>query len=107
MWVWHIFGKTIITKGVDILTLRKKWKLLSRTQQFELLEIKRYFIQDRDIETRNFMTRKNYLFSNCTKTFALEYQNRTVRVVDWINLNDAEFLITTLGLTNRPTTRMH
>ena len=96
MWLWHTVGKTVIIKGLDILIVRKKI-LFSRPRQFEIFEIKRFFIQDRDIETTNFMTRKNYLFTNCTKTFAFEYKNKIIRAVDWININDAEFLMKKLS----------
>ena len=97
MWLWHTVGKTVITKGIDILLISKRGIIFSRPKQFEIFEIKRFFIQNRDIERSNFMTRKNYLFSNSTKTFAFEYRNEIIRAVDWININDANFLMKKIG----------
>jgi hypothetical protein len=96
IWLWQTIGKTIITKENDILTIRKKWMLFSRLKQFEIFEIKKFFIQNSDMNRINIIARKNHLFPRPTKTFAFEYKNKIIRAVDCININDAEFLLAKL-----------
>ena len=93
MWLWHTIGKTKISVQNNILTIKKQNDLFSKQKHFELKKVQNIHIQNRDIERTQFIIRRNYLFSNKTKTVAFIYEHRTIRMVDWLDLIDATFVL--------------
>jgi len=96
MWLWHAMGKTSISIQNDQLTLWRQHDIFSKSKQFELGKIQNLHIQNRDIERSAYFVRPNYLFSDETKTIAFEYENRTIRAVDWLTSTDANWVMSRL-----------
>lgn len=77
----------------NVLTIQKQNDIFSKRKYFELNKIKNLHVQNRDIEKTPYFTRRNYLFTDKTKTVAFEYEHKTIRAVDWLNITDANFVI--------------
>ena len=96
MWLWHAVGKTRISIQNNLLTIWKQHDIFSKLKQFELGKIHNLHIQNRDVERSAYYIRPNYLFTDETKTIAFEYDGRVIRAVDWLNINDANWVISRL-----------
>jgi hypothetical protein len=97
-WLWHAAGKTKIYIQNNGLIIWRQNDIFSKTKRFELIKISNLHIQNRDIERTPYYIRRNYLFTNKTKSIAFEYEARTIRVVDWLNASDADFVLNKLNL---------
>lgn len=95
-WLWHAFGKTIISIEGNTLAIRKQMDIFIKPKLFQIDKIKYLHIQNRDIETTMYFTRRHYLFSDKTRTIAFEYENRIVRAVDWLDADDAFYVFNKL-----------
>jgi len=98
MWLWHTVGRTKISIQNNKLTILKQNDIFSKQKHFKLDKIQNLHIQNRDIEKTPYFTRRNYLFTDKTKTIAFEYENRTIRAIDWLNINDANCVMNKLKL---------
>lgn len=96
MWLWHTVGQTKIFIQNNTLTIRKQNDLFAKQKNFDLNKIQNLHIQNRDIEKTQFFTRRNYLFTDKTKTIAFMYEHKTIRAVDWLNITDANFVFNKL-----------
>ncbi|AEW00140.1 hypothetical protein A4D02_28600 [Niastella koreensis] len=93
MWLWHTIGQTKIVIENGVLAIQKQNYIFSKRKQFELNKIQNLHIQNRNIEKTPYFTRRNYLFTDKTKTISFEYEHKTIRAVDWLNIADANFVI--------------
>ena len=96
MWLWHTVGKTSISVQNGRLTIWKQNDIFSKAKQFDLDKIQNLHILNRNIEKSAYYIRPNYLFTDETKSIAFEYENSTIRVVDWLNMNDANWVVSRL-----------
>ena len=96
MWLWHTIGQTKILVENNMLKIQKKNDIFSKEKKFELNKVENLHIQNRDIERTKFVIRPNYLFTDKTKTIAFRYRQKTIRAVDWLNITDAEYVVTKL-----------
>jgi hypothetical protein len=96
MWIWHTLGKTMISIQSSQLIIWRQNDIFSKQKQFDLGKIRNLHIQNRDVEKSAYYVRPNYLFTDETKTIAFEYENRTIRAVDWLNGTDANWVVSKL-----------
>lgn len=98
LWLWHAIGRSKITIQNNSLTIRKQNDVFSKKKIFDINKIERLFIQNRDIERTKYNIRPNYLFTNKTNTVAFIYGQQTIRVVDWLNTTDANYVLKKLKI---------
>lgn len=95
--LWHTQGKTIVTIKLESFIVEKKMDMFNRKKTYRLNRRINLYIQNRDIETNGWMIRRNYMFTSKTKTVAFNYENKTIRLVDWLRQEEAELLISRLN----------
>lgn len=93
LWLWNTLGKTILAVTKTEIRLSKKSKLFYKTKTYKISEIKKIYIENRDVETNGYSIRLNYLFSKSNQTIAIEYNDSKVRIFGWISKEEANKII--------------
>lgn len=90
LWLWNIFGTTIILIEHDSIILRYKNKLFTKPKTFYKQEIKEIDTIDLRIENYKLGTRYHFSWTEATYSIVLVCKDGNKRIIDWITKEEAD-----------------
>lgn len=91
LWLWNVFGKTIIEKQLGEIIVAKKYNLFFKTKTYSTID--KIIIKNYKIERRGYYTRYNFSFSNAVYSIVFIVDEKEIRIIDWLTEKKANEIL--------------